>query len=155
MWKQFHDALPANSSNKIPSNIQGSCLKSQLFGRAIDLFSGITGEKLSGENDGDVVRIAVYKRDGLCMVSETYMIFNDILTTKRGDKESMKGFRLRFAAGVAKCNAISESTKLPDCVMALMLKSNADITDSKPVSVLSSISSTSDLDENDTTTDFF
>ena len=46
LWKEFHDALPASNSNKIPSNLQGIVLKSQLFGRAQDLVSNISSEEL-------------------------------------------------------------------------------------------------------------
>lgn len=147
LWKHFHDTLPANNNNKIPGNLQGICLKSQLFGRAIDLCSGITAEQLSGENGVDLIVNAIYKRDGLSVISEAYKIFNDLLTTKRDDSESMKGFELRYAAGVAKFNAISESTKLPECLTSLMLIANAEITDSERVSVLAAAASSSDFED--------
>ena len=42
LWQTFHDSLPNSNSNKIPSALQAVCLKSQLYGRAKDLCSGIT-----------------------------------------------------------------------------------------------------------------
>ena len=146
LWKHFHDSLPNNNSNKIPSNLQAICLKSQLFGRAIDLCSGITNTELSSEDGVSKIVNAIYQRDGLSVVSEAYRVFNDLLDTKRGNNESMKGFELRFAASVAKFNAISESTKLAECLTALMLISNAHISDSQRVSVLAAAASASEVE---------
>lgn len=81
------------------------------------------------------------------MVSEAYKVFNDLLGTKRGLNVSMKGFELRFSANVAKFNAISASTKLPDCLTALMLISNSDISDSQRVSVLAAAASSSAVED--------
>lgn len=106
LWKNFHDSLLVNNSNKIPENLQAICLKSQLFGRAIDLCSGISNTELSSDDGVSKIVNAIYQRDGLSVVSEAYRVFNDLLDTRRGQKESMKGFELRFAAGVAKFNAI-------------------------------------------------
>lgn len=152
LWKQFHYHLPANNSNKIPINLEGICLKSQLLCRAIDLSSGITPEQLSGENAVDLIINAIYKTDDLSVASEAYKVFNDLLKTKRDDMESMKNFELRFAAGVAKCNVIAESTKLPECLTALLVIFNPEITDSERVSVFAFASSSSDLDEDTETT---
>lgn len=99
----------------------------------------------------DLIVNAIYKRDGLSVISKAYRIFNDLLTTKREYSESMKGFELRFAAGVAKFNGISESTKLSECLTSLMLISNAEVTDSESVSVLASAASSSDFEDSATT----
>lgn len=92
LWKHFHESLPANNSNKIPGNLQAICLKSQLFGRAIDLCSGITITELSSEEGVSKVVNVMYQIDGFSVVSEAYKVFNDLLDTKRGHNESMKGF---------------------------------------------------------------
>ena len=47
----------------------------------------------------------------------------------------MKNFESRFSAQVAKFNAISNTTKLPECLTALMLLSNSAIDDNQRVSV--------------------
>lgn len=48
----------------------------------------------------------------------------------------MKNFESRFIAQVAKFNAIATTTKLPECITALMLMSNSSIDDAQRVSVM-------------------
>ena len=36
-WCRYHDLLANNCANKIPHNVRGTLLKTQLFGRARDL----------------------------------------------------------------------------------------------------------------------
>ena len=55
LWNAFNDALPNSNSNKIPKALRAICLKSQLFGRAADLCSGIDDASLT--TDDGVKRI--------------------------------------------------------------------------------------------------
>ncbi len=140
LWQSFHDQLPDGNNNKIPVALQAICLKSQLFGRAKDLCAGITSDQLNGIEGVNRIVNAIYKRDALSVVSEAYKSFNQLWNTKRTDTESMKSFEQRFAACVSKFNAISETTRLPECLTALMLLSNAVVEDSQRVSVLAAAS---------------
>lgn len=78
LWKTFHNSLPANNNNKIPPNLQAICLKSQLFGRAKDLCSGISNTDLNTENGVDLIVNSIHKRDSLSVVSEAYRTFNQL-----------------------------------------------------------------------------
>lgn len=140
MWQTFCNALPINNNNNIPAALQAVCLKSHLYGRAKDLCSGITDAQLVGEESVALIVGAIYKRDALSVVSEAYKTFNLLLNTRRGNSENMKKFESRFSAQVAKFNSISNTTKLPDCLTALMLLSNASIDDAQRVSILAAAS---------------
>ena len=50
LWEQFHDKLPSSNSNKMTADLCGICLKSQLFGRALDLTKGISDEFIASED---------------------------------------------------------------------------------------------------------
>ena len=63
-------------------------------------------------------------------MSEAYHVLNDLLEINRGKNESMTGFVLQFLASVANFNAISDFTKLPECLTTLMLIINTHISDS-------------------------
>lgn len=67
----------------------------------------------------------------------------------------MRNFESRFPAQVAKFNSISQTTKLPECLTALMLLSNSNIDDAQRVSVLASASSSdSELNAQSTNDEF-
>lgn len=53
--------------------------------------------------------------------------FHKVLYKRRSDNESLKNLRMCFSAEVAKCNSIYATMKLPPCITALMLLSNASI----------------------------
>lgn len=65
----------------------------------------------------------------------------------------MKAFDSRFSAIIAKSNAISESTKLPECLTVLMLISNSYVSDAQRVSVLAAAASASEVENVATATD--
>ena len=136
LWNAFHDVLPDSNSNKIPEKLRAICLKSQLFGRAKDLCSGITNEELLGDDGVKKITEAIYQRDALSVVSEAFRAFNLLWNTRRSNTESMKNFESRFSAQVAKFNSISDTTKLPECITALMLLSNSAIDDTQRISVM-------------------
>lgn len=133
--KTFHDGCTANNIDQIASNLQVICLKSQLFGRCIDLCSSNTTKQFTGEHFVDIDINVIYKSGGLSVDNEAYRHFNDLLSTRREDKESIKGFELRFPACVAAFNAISDSTKLPQRLTALTIIFIEDVTGSVAASV--------------------
>lgn len=81
LLKYLQYSLLANNSKNIPESLQAICLKSQLFGRAIDLCSGIENTELT---EGDVVSKIVnvfYERDRFSVVIEAYKVFKYLLDT--------------------------------------------------------------------------
>lgn len=144
LWQMFNNALPASNNNKIPAALQAICLKSQLYGRAKDLCSGITDQQLTSDGAVELLVGRVYQRDALTVVSEAYRAFNALWSTRRNANENMKNFESRFSAQVAKFNSISTTTKLPECITALMLLSNSAIDDTQRVSVLAAAAPSDD-----------
>lgn len=136
-WKDFHDTLPENSPNKISAAVQGIILKSQLYGQAADQCSELTKEQLKSENGVQLIINAVYRRDFMSVISEAYDGFSILINTRRNDNESLKEFETRFSAAVSKFNSFSTTTKLPQCITALLLLINASIEHSQRVSALS------------------
>lgn len=64
----------------------------------------------------------------------------------------MKLFYIRLAAVVSTFNAISDFTKLPDCLTTLMLISNSHTSDPQTVFVLATAASTSHIEDVETAT---
>ena len=62
LWKKFHALLAVNNSNKIPDNLQGIMLQSQLFGRAAYLCKSVP-EDIESPNGANAIVNTVYKRD--------------------------------------------------------------------------------------------
>lgn len=155
LWPRFHNTLPDNNSDKIPSALQAPCLKSKPYGRVKYLCSGITDDQLVGENAVSLIVGAIYERDALSVVSEAWKGFNQLLNTRQGSSESMKNFESRLSAQVAKINSISATTKPPECLTALMLLSNLSIEDAQLVSVMAAASpSEADLGNQSTNDQF-
>jgi len=111
-WKEQHDSLPDINPNKIATSMQGLVLKSQLYGQASDLCSGLTKEQPKSDGGVDLIMNAVYQHDALSVISEAYDGFNALLNTRRGQNESLKNFETRFSAAVTKFNSLSTTTKL-------------------------------------------
>lgn len=88
LWQTFHNALPDNNRNKIPTALQAICLKSQLFERVKDLCSGVTDEQLVSEDAVSLIVGQIYKRDDLSVVSEAYKAFNLLLNNRRGSSKA-------------------------------------------------------------------
>ena len=148
LWKEFHDTLPANYSSKIPANLQGIFLKSQLFGRAADIGEKVTEEELKSANGAIKLAKAVFKIDALSQVNTMSEEFSKLLSTSRGEREKMKSFESRFEAQVCRFNESSGSSILPDALLALLLLNNANVENNQRVSVLAAVApkSTESLD---------
>ena len=154
-WKEFHDSLADTNPTKLPLNMQALVLKSQLYGQAVDLCAELSKEELKSDKGVSLIVNAVYQRDALSVISETFEGFNALLTTRRGHTETLKNFELRFSAAVTKFNSLSKTTKLPQCITALMLLSNANIDQSQRVSVLAAAALKNDSLNEDSSNDAF
>ena len=104
LWKKYHDKLPLNSSSKIPPDMQGIALKSQLYGRADIVASKISDEDLMKEDGALTLAKAIYKIDSLSKVTSIAQHFNELLTTTRNDHETLKNFEGRFEAQICRFN---------------------------------------------------
>ena len=136
LCQTFHNKMPDSNSNKIPTALQAVCLKSKLYGRDKDLCSGIADILLTTDAAVDLIVGKIYQKDALSVVSEAYRAFNQLWNTRRSSIDTMKNFESRFSDQVAKFNSISTTTKLPECITALMPLSNSAIDDSQRVSVM-------------------
>lgn len=130
-------------------------LKFQLYGQASDLRAELTREELKSDNGVNLIVNAAYQRDALSVISEAFDGFNTLLTTRRRQSGSLKTFETRFSAAVTKFNSLSNTTKLPQCITALMLLSNASIEQSQRVSVLAAVASSGQNFSEQSTNDEF
>lgn len=126
-WKKFHDYLPDSSFNKVSVAVQGIVLKSQLYGEAADFCSALSIDQLKQVDGLQLIIDTVYQRDFLSVISEAYEGFNRLLNTRRENNELLKSFEIRFSVSVAKFNSMLETTKLHQCITALMILRNAAI----------------------------
>ena len=154
-WVEFHDSLPGNHTTKIAKGMQGLLLKSQLYGQAADLCSALTKDQLKSNDGVSLIVNKIYQRDALSVISEAYDGFNLLLSTRRNPNENLKNFELRFAASVTKFNSLSDTTKLPQCITALMLLSNSGIDHSQRISVLAAAAPTGNNLTDSSTNDQF
>lgn len=124
------------SSNRLPISIQGLVLKFQLYGQASDLCAELTNAQLKSDDGVSLIVDNLYRHDFMSVISEAYDGFNNLLNARRAQTESLKNFETRFSAAVTKFNSLSKTTKLPQCITALMLLSNAAIDHSQRISAL-------------------
>ena len=137
LWKSFHDKLPEGNGNKIPANLQGLILQSQLYDRALDLVKKVPADKIQSDDGALEVASAIYKQDVLSIVTDTFHRFLDLLRTKQGDSETYKNFENRFDAQVCKLNATCSGSELPSALVSFLLLANSRIDASQRVSILS------------------
>lgn len=155
LWTAFHNKLPDTNSNKIPDELRGIMLQSQLFGRARDLCKKIPDDTIQSSSGAEAIVKAVHKRDPLSAVSDVFQDFITLLSTKRGQNESFKNFESRFEAQVSKFNSHSHASKLPEALTAFMLLGNSAVDSSQRVSVLAAASPhETDVPDTATTADF-
>ena len=153
LWSAFHDKLPVANANKIPDELRGIMLQSQLYGRAKDLCKKLSDVTIQSKGGSDAIVNAVCKRDALSAVSDVYRDYMALLNLKRGSNEMFKNFESRFEAQVSKFNAHSTVTKIPEALTALLLLANSNVDDSQRISVLAAASPGSG--ENDSTMDTY
>ena len=153
LWSALHDKLPDSNSNKIPLELRGIMLQSQLYGRAKEICKKVSDSEIQSAGGARAILNAVYKRDALSTVSDVYQDFMNLLNLKRGTTESFRNFESRFEAQISKFNAHSDSSKLPASLTAFMLLANSNVDSSQRISVLAAAAPSSD-DSNSTTEDF-
>lgn len=74
-WEQCKDKLPTTNGNNLSADLRGICLKSQLFGRALDLCSRIPDDVIAS-NDGVAAIISpVHKLDDFYLCPRFIRIF--------------------------------------------------------------------------------
>ena len=139
LWKEFHDALPANNANKIAPTLQGIILKSQLFGRAQDIGEKVKDEDLKGDDGAIKLASAVFKIDALSQVSRMSEEFANLLSTTRSENEKLKAFESRFEAQVCRFNESSGCSILPEALLALLLLNNSNMDNNQRVSLLAAV----------------
>ena len=155
LWQAFHDKLPDSNSNKIPKELRGIILMSNLFGRAKDLCKKIPDQEIQSDTGVDAIVKAIYKRDPLSAVSTVYQDFLTVLGTKRGASESFRNFESRFTANVSKFNSHSTSFVLIEAIAAFMLLANSGVDSNQRVSVLAAATPHSAQFKNGATTSDF
>lgn len=89
---QFHEMSPKNNFYKIPGNLCGICLRSQIFGRALELCKGMSDDKIALEQNTNFFLTTSYKRDALAVGYDIHMSRPHISTecSKRHTCDSSK-----------------------------------------------------------------
>ena len=110
-------------------------LHSHLYRRAKDLCTGIPFSKLESDDGVDKICKALYKKDAVSVVSNTYSEFLTLVSTKQGTSESYQNFESRFAAAFSKlsCHALSIQA---ESFRDFMLLANSGIDANQRISVL-------------------
>ena len=144
LWSALHDKLPDSNNNKIPKELRGIMLQSQLYGRAKEICKKVPDSVIQSVEGVQAIVNAVYKRDALSTVSDVYQDFMNLLNLKRGANESFRNFESRFEAQVSKFNAHSDTSKIPASLTAFMLLANSNVDSSQRISVLAAAAPSSD-----------
>lgn len=112
-------------------------LQSNLFDRAQDLVKKVTEEEPMSEDGALKVASAIFKRDVLSIVTDTFQRFLDVLKTKQGETETFRNFETRFEAQVCRLNASCSGSTLPSALLSFLLLANSRIDSSQRVSIIS------------------
>lgn len=116
--------------------MQGLVSKFQLYGQTYGLCAELSGEQLIFKSGLSLIANAVYQRDALPAITETYDGFNALLSTRPGQSGSLKNFETRFFVAATKFNSLSNIEMLSYFTTALMLLSNKGIEHSQRESVV-------------------
>lgn len=135
LWSAFHDKLTDSNSNKIPPDLSGIMLLSQLYGRAKDLCKKLPESEIQSASRVLAVVDAVYKRDTFSAVSDVYHDFIAVIDLKPEQNEAFPNFESRFEAQVDKFNLHCFSSQIPEALTALILLANANVDSSQHISV--------------------
>lgn len=146
-WKAFHDKLPDTNSNKIPRELQGVVIQSQLFGRALDLSQKLSADEIGSVDGALNVAKCIHKRDALSAVSYSFQRYLDVFNTKQGDNETFLNFETRFDAQVSRFHASCSGSKLPDALIGFMLLANSKVSAAELVSILAAAAPKEALEE--------
>lgn len=136
LWEAFHNKLPDSNANKVPEELRGIMLQSNLFGRSKDLCKKVPDSVIQSATGVAAIVRALYKRNPLSTVSLVYQDFLTVLGTKRGSNETFRNFEPRFASKVSKFNSHSASFELAEALTAFMLLANSGVDSSQRIFVL-------------------
>lgn len=114
-WRILHDA-PADSNSKKILRLQTVCLKSQLYGQAKPLCSGISEIGLTEGDAFDLIAGIAYQRDAPSVDSEAFCASKQLRNSRRTKKETWLKFESSFSAQAAQFNLISNTTDLIECI---------------------------------------
>lgn len=117
----------------MPKELRGIFLTSQLFGLARYLCTGIDNHVIASDSGAQAIVNALHQRYELTVISEIFRDLKEILSTRRGSNESLRGVESRFAAQMSKFNSLDTRTKLPESLTALMLLANASVENTQRV----------------------
>lgn len=114
-------------------------MKSQLFGRALDLCNGNPDDEITSVQSVGLITADIYKRVAPSVVSDVYHNSNSLLNVRWVPIDSFLDYEWRLSAQVTKLAGHGETFKLHDTLLAFMLLSNAGIEDALRVPILSNI----------------
>lgn len=143
-WSIIHERLPDAKSNKIQKNLRGVCLHAQICGRAGDTCKVLTNGQLRQGGVRELICSLLYQRDTIYEELDVLCDLNALINSISSNNKSVRNYKPRFSAHVAKFNAKGNSVQLPESVYDLPLLLNTGVDDSQRLSVLSTATSVSD-----------
>lgn len=129
LWTHFHDKLLGNNSNNISFDLHEIFLKSQLFGRGLDLCKERSNEYIASEHGARPIVKMIFKRNALFVVSDMYQDFTKLLNVRRGTTETYRNYESLMSAQICKLSAHGDTVKLRNSLSAFMLPANASVKD--------------------------
>lgn len=153
-WLSYHDLLSDSNSNKLPKNVRGITLNSQLYGRVRDLVRSVPPGELECDEGTDHVVAAIYKRDRLTVLSDVNTDFNNVVNARRGTDKAFRNYEVRFQALLPKLFCHGSSLQMQEPITAFMLLFSSQMEDNQLISILAATAkktSASDADKKKST----
>lgn len=111
--------------------------------------------KSKAQEGADAIVNALHKREALALVSDVLEDFLLLLNTKWSQNESFKNFESRFEVQVSKFHSHSDSAKLAEALVALMLLAHSNVDDNQRIFVLAASSPRAEsLNDSSSTSEF-
>lgn len=137
LWNSFHDILPETNVNEIPSSLQGIMIKSQLYGRAVDICKKVSNETVMSPDGAMAIARAIHRCDRLSATASTYARISVILLASREASETFESFESRFDGLVCGFSSAALDAKLSESLIAFALTANAGLEGNQITSILS------------------
>ena len=135
--------LPDSNSNKIPANLQGMMLHSQIYGSARDVCLNMSSSEIQISHGAMQIAKAMHKSDPLSLVNNAFRKSQEFLSIIRGSAESMINFERLFDAALCRLNVVCKNSQLPNSTVAFLALSHANIYSSHLMSISASVLSKS------------
>ena len=123
-------------AGNVPVNLQSVVLKSQLIARARDFTGTMPKSIFVSKDGGQPIVDSVYKRDGLSVVNDIYMLFDELISAKRGDDESFDSYEGRFTVKMSKFNSYALFMRFCETLSVFLLLRNAYVENAQKISIL-------------------